>query len=146
MGSIVEDFLTASEEGAIVDAIRKAELLTSGEIRVHLERHSDLPALDRAQELFHLLKMDNTKEENGVLIYVSVDDHQLAIIGDRGLNTQVSNDFWQSTIDKMLAQFQQGNFCEGIIAGVQCAGEKLALYFPWQHDDTDELPNEISTS
>lgn len=146
MGSIVEDFLTATEEAAIVEAIRKAELLTSGEIRVHLERHSELPALDRAKELFHLLKMDNTKEENGVLIYLGVDDHQLAIIGDRGLNTQVPKDFWQTTIDKMLAQFQKGRFCEGIIAGVQCAGEKLALYFPWQHDDTNELPNEISTS
>ena len=60
MASSVEEFLTASEEQEIVEAIRMAELVTSGEIRIHLERHTDLPSLQRAQQLFHLLKMDNT--------------------------------------------------------------------------------------
>jgi uncharacterized membrane protein len=146
MASIVEDFLTAEEEQAVIDAIRDAEATTSGEIRVHLEKHSDLPALERSKELFHLLKMDNTKEENGVLIYVAVDDHQLAIIGDRGLNSQVPFDFWETTKDKMISQFGKGQFQEGLIAGVQCAGEKLAQFFPWQHGDTNELSDEISTS
>lgn len=146
MASIVEDFLTAEEEQAVIDAIRDAEATTSGEIRVHLEKHSDLQALERSKELFHLLKMDNTKEENGVLIYVAVDDHQLAIIGDRGLNSQVPFDFWETTKDKMISQFGKGQFQEGLIAGVQCAGEKLAQFFPWQHGDTNELSDEISTS
>lgn len=146
MASIVEDFLTAEEEQAVIDAIRDAEATTSGEIRVHLEKHSDIQALERSKELFHLLKMDNTKEENGVLIYVAVDDHQLAIIGDRGLNSQVPFDFWETTKDKMISQFGKGQFQEGLIAGVQCAGEKLAQFFPWQHGDTNELSDEISTS
>lgn len=146
MASIVEDFLTAEEEQAIIDAIRDAESTTSGEIRVHLEKHSDMPAIERAKELFHLLKMDNTKEENGVLIYVGVDDHQLAIIGDRGLNSQVPLDFWETTKDKIIDQFRQGNFCEGLIHGIQCTGEKLAHFFPWEHGDTNELSDEISTS
>jgi uncharacterized membrane protein len=146
MASIVEDFLTAEEEQAVIQAIRDAEATTSGEIRVHLEKHSDLPALDRAKELFHLLKMDNTKEENGVLIYVGVDDHQLAIIGDRGLNSQVPKDFWETTKDKIIAQFRKGRFQAGLVDGVQCAGEKLAQFFPWKHGDTNELSDEISTS
>tara|TARA_R110002051_G_scaffold10175_3_gene38725 strand:+ start:177567 stop:178007 length:441 start_codon:yes stop_codon:yes gene_type:complete len=146
MASIVEDFLTAEEEQAVIQAIRDAEATTSGEIRVHLEKHSDLPALDRAKELFHLLKMDNTKEENGVLIYVGVDDHQLAIIGDRGLNSQVPKDFWETTKDKIIAQFRKGRFQAGLVDGVQCAGEKLAQFFPWKHGNTNELSDEISTS
>lgn len=146
MTSTVEDFLSKDDEKAIITAIRKAEMQTSGEIRVHLERHTDKETLLRAQELFHLLKMDNTKEENGVLIYVAVDDQQLAICGDAGINRKVSKDFWEITKDVMLAQFKKGNFCDGLIYGVTSAGKNLAQHFPWQHGDTNELPNEITTS
>jgi len=146
MASTVEDFLTASEEQEVIQAIRLAESQTSGEIRVHLERHTNLPTIDRAQQLFHLLKMDNTKEENGVLIYVAVDDHQLAIIGDRGINAKVPDNFWDSTRDKMIAQFKADHFKQGLIDGVQCSGEKLQYYFPWDQDDVNELPDEITTS
>ena len=146
MASSVEEFLTPQEEQEIVGAIRAAELATSGEIRVHLERHADLPVLQRAQELFHFLKMDNTKEENGVLIYIAVDDHQLAIIGDRGIHNQVKDHFWESTKDKMITHFKNGNFKDGIIEGVLCTGEKLGQFFPWKHGDENELPNEITTS
>lgn len=146
MASSVEEFLSAQEEQEIVGAIRAAELSTSGEIRVHIERHTDRPTLQRAQELFHFLKMDNTKEENGVLIYIAVDDHQLAICGDRGIDTKVPADFWESTKEKMIQSFKKGNFKEGIIEGVMCTGEKLSAFFPWKHGDKNELPNEITTS
>ena len=147
MASTVEDFLSKSDEQAIVEAIRQSETRTSGEIRVHLEHHSTTEdALLRAQELFHLLKMDNTKEENGVLIYVAVDDHKLAICGDAGINKVVPPDFWKSTKDAMIAQFTKGNFRDGLIEGVQSTGEKLAVFFPWKHGDKNELPDEITTS
>jgi len=146
MASSVEAFLTPQEEQEIVGAIRAAELMTSGEIRVHIERHADSPTLERAQQLFHLLKMDNTKEENGVLIYIAVDDHQLAICGDRGINIKVAANFWESTKQKMIDSFKKGNFKDGIIEGVGCAGEKLSAFFPWKHGDENELPNEITTS
>ena len=73
--SKVEDFLTKQDEEEIVEAIRKAEKATSGEIRVHIEKtHGAVDIFERSMEVFHLLKMDNTKEENGVLIYVAVED------------------------------------------------------------------------
>ena len=146
MASSVEEFLSAQEEQEIVGAIRAAELSTSGEIRVHIEKHTDSGTLERAQELFHLLKMDNTKEENGVLIYIAVEDQELAICGDRGIDTKVPSDFWESTKEKMIESFKKGDFKEGIITGVSCAGEKLSAFFPWKHGDENELPNEITTS
>ena len=146
MASIVEDFLTAQEEQEVIQAIRQAESQTSGEIRVHLERHSDLSPMERATALFHLLKMDNTKAENGVLIYVAVEDHQLAVIGDRGINTRVPDDFWEGTRDAMITAFKAGQFKQGLIKGVRSVGEKLQRYFPWDQDDKNELPDEISTS
>ncbi len=142
--SQVEDFLTAAQEAEIVEAIRKAEQNTSGEIRVHIEKTTSIAAFDRAMEVFHLLKMDNTKLQNGVLIYLAVDDHSFVICGDKGIDAVVPDDFWDCTRDAMQQQFRQGDFKQGLIDGITRAGEQLQQYFPWEHGDTDELSNEIS--
>lgn len=142
--SRVEAFLTAEEEQEIVEAILKAEKNTSGEIRVHIEAHTRLEAFERAKEVFRLLKMDNTKEENGVLIYVAVNDKKFAICGDRGIDKVVSKDFWDATKNIIQAQFKNGCFKQGIIDGILNAGKELQAHFPWQHDDKNELSNEVS--
>ncbi|WP_419212569.1 TPM domain-containing protein [Maribacter sp. X9] len=142
--SKVEDFLTAQEEQEIVDAILKAEKNTSGEIRVHLEAHSKLDHYERAQEVFHLLKMDNTKHENGVLIYVAVNDRKFVICGDNGINRVVPPNFWKSTKDVIQEHFKKGSYKDGLVAGILMARTELNSHFPWQSDDTNELSNEIS--
>src|SRR6218665_26353 len=144
--SKVEDFLTKEEEQQIVEAIRLAEKETSGEIRVHLEKTTSGDAFARALEVFHLLKMENTKLQNGVLIYVAVEDHNFVICGDKGINEVVPADFWDCTRDAMALQFKTGNFKQGLIDGITRAGEKLQQYFPWEDGDSDELSNEISRS
>ncbi|MBQ4821586.1 TPM domain-containing protein [Aquimarina sp. MMG016] len=142
--SKVEDFLTTDQEQQIVAAIRDTEQTTSGEIRVHLEKHTELDVLERAEEVFHYLKMDNTIQRNGVLIYVAVEDRTFAIYGDQGINEVVPENFWQSTKDVILKHFKTGNFTQGLIDGVILAGEQLQKHFPWDHYDTNELPDEIS--
>ena len=84
--SEIEAFLTASEERDIVEAIRLAELNTSGEIKVHIEKTANGDATNRALEVFHTLKMDNTKLQNAVLIYVAIEDKNFVIYGDIGIN------------------------------------------------------------
>ncbi|CAM1363339.1 conserved hypothetical protein [Tenacibaculum sediminilitoris] len=142
--SNVEDFLTAEEEQEIVAAIRLAEKNTSGEIRVHIEASTSLPHFERALEVFHTLKMFNTKQQNAVLIYVAVEDHKFVIYGDKGINEVVPENFWDATKNTMQTQFKKGNFKQGIINGVLKAGEELKEHFPWEIDDEDELSNEIS--
>ncbi|WP_046746145.1 TPM domain-containing protein [Kordia zhangzhouensis] len=143
--SKVEDFLSAKEEEEIIAAIRKAERSTSGEIRVHIENHTDMDTFNRTLEVFHLLKMDNTRLRNGVLIYVAVSDKTFVIYGDEGINNVVPKGFWDSTRDAMRNQFKQGNFKQGLIEGVLQAGLELQKHFPWDADtDENELPNEIS--
>lgn len=144
MSSLVEKFLTQKEEEEIVKAIRKAEMNTSGEIRVHLEPSCGKDALKRAKEVFHWLKMDNTKEENGVLIYVAVKDHTFAIFGDEGINKVVPDGFWNSTGEIIQTHFRDKKFKEGLVEGVIKAGEQLQRHFPWKHDDGNQLSNEIS--
>ncbi len=142
--SNIEDFLSNSDEAQIIEAIRKAEALTSGEIRVHIESQCENDPFDHAMEVFHELKMDNTKLQNGVLIYVAVDLKQFVIYGDKGINDVVPLGFWDSTRDAMLLHFKKGDFKQGLIKGIEEASTVLAEYFPWQHSNRNELPNEIS--
>ena len=142
--SKVEDFLSIEEEQEIISAIRTAERNTSGEVRVHIEKSTTLSHYDRALEVFRMLKMYNTKQQNAVLIYVAVHDKAFVIYGDTGINTIVSNDFWDSTKNVMQDHFKLGDFKQGIIEGILKVGEKLKSHFPWSIEDEDELSNEIS--
>lgn len=142
--SKVEDFLTKKEEEEIVEAIRTAEKNTSGEIRVHIEKSANGDSFDRALEVFHYLKMDNTKAQNGVLIYVAVEDKHFVIYGDKGINDAVPKNFWDSTKDVIQSHFKSGNFKQGLVEGILKAGLELEKHFPWEHGDVNELPNQIS--
>ena len=142
--SNIEDFLTSTEEEEIIEAIRIAERETSGEIRVHIERLCDIDVYERTLEVFHVLKMDNTKEQNGVLIYVAVDNKSFVIFGDQGINNIVGEDFWNSTRDKIASQFKSGKFKQGLVDGISEAGKVLSKHFPWHHNDKNELDNTIS--
>lgn len=142
--SKVEDFLSAKEEQEIVDAIREAERNTSGEIRVHIEKTTTISHYNRALEVFRMLKMFNTSQQNAVLLYIAVEDHKFVVYGDKGIDEVVPENFWDSTKNVMQENFKKGAFKEGIIAGVLKAGEELKAHFPWNENDVDELPNEIS--
>lgn len=142
--SHVEDFLTAEEEQEIVEAIVEAERNTSGEIRVHIEAAAKMDHFSRAQQIFHFLKMDNTKDGNGVLIYVAVDDKKFVIYGDTGIDRAVPKGFWDSTKDIIATHFHKGKFKKGIIEGIHRAGKELQAHFPWDHNDTNELSDAVS--
>lgn len=144
--SATEDFLSRDEEQEIVQAINSAEKNTSGEIRVHIENHTEKPPLERAQEVFQSLGMDATVARNGVLFYVGVNDRSFAIIGDEGIDKAVEDDFWDCTKDVVISHFKNKDFKGGLVAGILRAGERLKQYFPYADGDKDELPNEISRS
>lgn len=143
---VSKPFLTPDEEKEVVSAIGVAEKNTSGEIRVHIEQHSEKPPLERAQEVFLQLGMANTTARNGVLFYVGVADHTFAIIGDEGIDKVVEDDFWDCTKDEVISKFKEAKFKDGLVNGILRAGERLKQFFPFAADDENELPNEISKS
>ncbi|PKD21063.1 hypothetical protein APR41_11625 [Salegentibacter salinarum] len=143
--SKVEEFLSKKDEEEIIEAIRTAESHTSGEVRVHLEKTTgEMDIFDRAMEVFHMLKMDNTKHDNGVLIYVAVEDHNFVIYGDKGINDVVPDNFWESTKDAIVEKFKKGEFKQGLVNGILTAGQQLKKHFPYSDETRDELSNEIS--
>ncbi len=141
-----EEFFSKEEEARILQAVKEAENRTSGEIRVHLENHTDEPNLEHAKKVFHKVGMDKTALRNGVLFYLAVQDHQFSIVGDKGINEAVPGNFWDEIRDTMQGHFRQGHFTEGLVEGITMAGHALKKYFPVQDDDINELPDEISKS
>ena len=139
-----KEFLGKENEVLIVKAIEKAEHQTSGEIRVHVESKCREEVLDRAAWLFKKLKMHETKDRNGVMIYLSINDRKLAIIGDAGINKVVPEGFWNDIKEMMIDHFKKGEFAQGLVEGIEKTGEHLKQYFPWQQNDINELPDEIS--
>ena len=140
----VKDFFTEEQQSAIVQAIADAEKATSGEIRVHLESSCKGDVLDNAVYIFKKLKMHKTALRNGVLVYLSINDRKLAILGDAGINAKVPDGFWDSIKDAMISNFTKGEITLGLTQGIHMIGEKLKTYFPYMEDDTNELSNEIS--
>lgn len=137
-------FFSREEKERIRVAVAEAELNTSGEIRVHMERRCKADALDRAAYIFEKLGMHKTQQRNGVLFYLAIDDHKFAILGDAGINKVTPEDFWDNIKVKMLAEFQEKRFCNGLETGIRTAGEQLQAHFPHQGGDVNELSDDIS--
>lgn len=137
-------FFDPAQENAIIQAIQEAEKNTSGEIRVHLHEGIDKTLMKDAQKAFKSMGMHKTKARNGVLIFLIPTEKQFAILGDQGINQVVPENFWDAVKDKMQEYFRAGNFAEGVCQGILSVGDQLKHYFPYQKDDINELPDDIS--
>lgn len=140
----VEKYFTEENKLQIANAIRVAEMNTSGEIRLHIEKYCKGDALDQAAYVFEKLEMHKTRLRNGVLFYLAIEDHKFAILGDAGINQKVPDDFWENTKEAVLSKFKEGKLADGLINGILMAGEKLKEHFPYLESDKNELSNDIS--
>jgi uncharacterized membrane protein len=140
----IKNFFTDIQQKSITLAIENAELHTSGEIRVHLASKCKDDVMKQAKKVFEQLKMHQTELRNGVLIYLAVEDKKFAILGDKGINDLVNDDFWDNVKDVMLNEFKRNEFTVGLCQGIEMIGDKLKLHFPYQKNDVNELTNDIS--
>lgn len=138
------DFFTSRQKASMTAAIQEAEKNTSGEIRIHIENHTSMDVLDRAAQVFAELKMHKTALRNGILIYIALQDHRMAILGDAGIHSKVPENYWNDIKNLMIEQFKTGQICEGICKAVLTIGQQLKHFFPYSTDDVNELPDEIS--
>ncbi|MBS1597585.1 MAG: TPM domain-containing protein [Bacteroidetes bacterium] len=140
-----KDFFTPDEKNQVVEAIRLAEKQTSGEIRVYVEsRCRFVDPLDRAAEIFWMLKMEATEQRNAVLVYVAVKDRQLALFGDKGIHEKVGNIFWNEKVNAILHHIHKESYADAIVRMVGEIGEALRFHFPYDKDgDKNELSDDI---
>jgi uncharacterized membrane protein len=139
-----KNFFDASEQQMIVDAITQAELNTSGEIRLHLENFCIGNELKAAKKVFSKLKMHETKDRNGVLIYIATLSHKIAVIGDIGIHQRLGDEFWKKVVDELIEKFRADKKAEALAGCIIECGKQLGKFFPRSSEDKDELTNTIS--
>jgi uncharacterized membrane protein len=125
-------------------AIDAAEKRTSGEIRVSIAPLFWGNVERAADKAFERLGMTATRQRNGVLFFIVPSRHRFVVLGDAGIHERVGQPFWEQVAAAMSERFHAGQFTEGLVGGIETAGEVLAHEFP--HDpatDVDELPNAI---
>ncbi len=133
----------AQLEQLIVDS----ELETSAELRIRIE--STCPekfVVDRALAVFKELEMEKTKLQNGVLFYLSTDDKQFAVLGDKGVHNLVGQSFWDEVRNNALRFFKVNKHKEGLEFAISQVLIQLKNHFPYQEGDINELTNEVSTN
>ncbi len=133
---------------AIDAAVAASEARHRGEIRFAVEAGLDLPELmrdatarERAVEVFSRLRVWDTEENTGVLIYVQWLDRQVEIVADRGIARRVPQAAWDGVCRTMEAAFRDGRFGEGSVEAVRAVGDLLAGPFPARPDNPNELPD-----
>ena len=133
----------------IEKALRRIEGQHAGELRFAIETAFDLPELwygitprQRALQVFGQLGVWDTSDNNGVLVYVLMADHDVEIIADRAIAARVSQAEWDAVCRDMEDHFRAGRFAEGSEAGIAGVGKLLAKHFPGRGGDHDEQPNQ----
>lgn len=135
--------LEGTAKKRVENAIRKAELTTSAEIRLFAEDRCKEDVLDHAAFVFGELKMHETKDRNGILIYIAFSDRKLAVIGDVGIHVHVEPTFWNELVTQCLESFKRGNYTDGLESLIDKIGSTLKTFFPRDHNDVNELSDTI---
>lgn len=139
------NFFKPKEEKKIVKSIKEAELQTSGEIRVHLDEEEVENIKERAIYIFETLGMKETKDRNGILIYLHPKQKNFLVMGDEGIHKHVGNSFWENISKNMKNSFVNENYAEGVIDAIQSIGLELKTHYPFNSStDENELDDEIS--
>jgi len=140
----VRAFLSDADLDAVAAAIAAAEAATSAEIRVHLDARCPDDPMARAVAVFERLGMHRTAARHGVLVYVSVEDHKLAVLGDRGIHERVGQVYWDRLVQEVIAHLRERHHRDGLAHAVAEVGAVLRRHFPRRPDDVNELPDRVS--
>ncbi len=100
--------------------------------------------VDRAAAAaFQQNRLRNTQDSTGILIYISLYEHQVRVLGDDGISAKIVHADWNHICDTIINAFKEKQYTEGIVEGITLSGKLLAEHFPIQAGDKDELANEL---
>lgn len=146
--NLVKRLFNRNDLKTIADAIGALEGKTSGEVRVAIRQtrsrgERTLSIEELARREFAHLGMANTRERNGVLLFLLLDTRELHIFADEHIHSKVDPAIWQEVVDAMIAKFKQSQFTEGVLGAIQTVGGILTRHYPRKPDDVNELPNDV---
>ena len=143
---LIYNYLSDDELLRISNKIKDAEKTTAGEICVSIkEKKSFLKSsvYELAKKEFYKLGVAKTRDKTGILIFILLEKKQFYILADEGINKIVPENTWDGIKDEMQRMFKEGNFCKGVIHGIDEIGSLLSKHFPIKPDDTNELSNKV---
>lgn len=138
-------FLTPADEAKVLEAIRRAEAGTTGEIRICVGSTAVTDVQASARQAFERLGMHQTRGRNGVLIYLAPRSRTLAILGDAGIHQHGGDAFWSAIADQLSRDFAAGTIAAGLERAIQEIAAALCRHFPRTEGDTNELPDSIAS-
>lgn len=148
MERLIYNYFNDDDLLRISHKISEMEKTTSGEIRISVsekrkfsDRKKELRKL--AEEEFFRLKMNETRDKTGILLFIQLNEKKFYILADEGINSKVEQSTWDTIRDEMLNEFKSGRYSDGVLLGIQKIGTVLSEYFPVKSDDTNELSNKI---
>jgi putative membrane protein len=100
-------------------------------------------AEEQAFQEFYRHGLHKTDQATGILIFVSLLEHQVVVLGDEGIAQRVAPELWLEVDRAVLSGIRKGSLCEGLVDGVRRCGEVLAQHFPPRDGDRDEVPNRV---
>ncbi len=98
---------------------------------------------ERAVMAFYEKQLYKTRDETGILIFISLLEHRVWILGDRGINTKIAPDFWEKITAELSIGIGKKEYGKSVCRAIDKCGEELSLHFPVKSDDKDELANEV---
>jgi putative membrane protein len=107
------------------------------------EARASATAEEQALREFHVQGLRETKDRTGVLIFVSLFERRVVVLGDSGIHARVGDAHWKQTRDAILDGIERGSLADGLGAGVRACGDVLAEHFPARADDTNEIPDRL---
>lgn len=143
---LIYNYLSDDELLRISNKIKEAEKATAGEICISIkEKRSFLKSsiYELAKKEFYKLGVAKTRDKTGILIFILLEKKQFYILADEGINKIVPENTWDGIKDEMQRMFKEGNFCKGVIHGIDEIGSLLSKHFPIKPDDTNELSNKV---
>ena len=151
MEHLISKYLNDDELLRISAKIFDTEKITSGEIVISIkekknffEKNKNINEL--AIQEFKRLKINHTKENTGILIFMILEEKEFYILADESIHNKVEKKIWDEVKDKMINQIKEGEFCNALLLGVEEVGKILSLYFPYKSGDRNEISNRVVIS
>ncbi len=98
---------------------------------------------ERAVRAFFEKELYRTRDETGILIFLSLLEHKVWILADRGINSRLPHDQWQELARELSLGMREKRACEALCEVIGSCGEVLAQHFPRKADDTNELADHV---
>ena len=98
---------------------------------------------ERAVRAFYEKGLYRTRHETGILIFISIFEHKVWILGDRGINARIPPESWEKLVQALTSGIKEGRACESLCKVITSCGEELSRHFPRESDDINELKDEI---